>query len=229
MRRQTRPYTVEVKNKRRVQSRNASIWGDLDLAAVAREAALSPDVTESNNRHIIDSNSLSAKGLEPHELISEHSSMPGSQVSQSDQTNTETPVTVSEQPVMPLPRKKPASSKKKQAGSAPSQAPTKAATASAAKSSSARKVFSEQERAQKLDEVVNAQRAGDSLKAAAKKAGISVQTYYHWKKPAEPAEAAQVDLNDLVALEEENKRLKKLLAERLRDENAELKRRLGLG
>jgi putative transposase len=35
-------------------------------------------------------------------------------------------------------------------------------------------------------------------------------------------------IKDLLALEEENKRLKKMLAERLRKENAELKNKLGL-
>ena len=39
---------------------------------------------------------------------------------------------------------------------------------------------------------------------------------------------ASGDLKDLVGLEEENTRLKGLLAERLRKENAELKRKLGL-
>lgn len=36
------------------------------------------------------------------------------------------------------------------------------------------------------------------------------------------------ELKDLVALEAENERLKKLLAERLRKENAELKKKFGL-
>ncbi|MFU0507363.1 transposase [Pseudaminobacter sp. NGMCC 1.201702] len=58
-------------------------------------------------------------------------------------------------------------------------------------------------------------------------AGISEQTYYQWKKSAAPA-STNGDLKDLLALEEENVRLKKLLAERLREENAELKKRLGL-
>ena len=35
-------------------------------------------------------------------------------------------------------------------------------------------------------------------------------------------------MKDLVALEEENRRLKKMLADHLRKENAELKSRLGL-
>lgn len=60
-----------------------------------------------------------------------------------------------------------------------------------------------------------------------KQAGISEQTYYLWKKAAAPA-ADSDGLKDLVALEEENKRLKSLLADRLRKENAELKKRLGL-
>ena len=58
-------------------------------------------------------------------------------------------------------------------------------------------------------------------------AGISEQTYYQWKKAADAA-AAPADLNDLLALEEENKQLKRQLADRLRQENAELKKKLGL-
>ncbi|WP_245269046.1 transposase [Mesorhizobium sp. WSM2561] len=38
-------------------------------------------------------------------------------------------------------------------------------------------------------------------------AGISEQTYYHWKKAAAPS-AASDERMDLVALEKENKRLK---------------------
>jgi len=57
--------------------------------------------------------------------------------------------------------------------------------------------------------------------------GVSEQTYYQWKKAAEIA-APTDDLKDLLALEEENKRLKRQLAERLRQENAELKKKLGL-
>ncbi|ARM91110.1 transcriptional regulator SyrB protein (plasmid) [Rhizobium sp. CIAT894] len=44
---------------------------------------------------------------------------------------------------------------------------------------------------------------------------------------ATPAPALD-ELEDLIQLEEENKRLRKLLAEKLRQENAELRKRLGL-
>ncbi|MGV4791886.1 SyrB2 regulator [Rhizobium sp. F40D2] len=55
------------------------------------------------------------------------------------------------------------------------------------------------------------------------------------KTTAKPVEAAATsapafdELEDLIQLEEENKRLRKTLAEKLRQENAELRRRLGVG
>ena len=92
----------------------------------------------------------------------------------------------------------------------------------------ARKIYSEKERAQKLGDIENQTGRGSSLKDAVKKAGISEQTYYQWKKAA--AQVSQGDeLKDLVKLEEENARLKQLLADRLRKENAELRKKLGLG
>lgn len=92
---------------------------------------------------------------------------------------------------------------------------------------SSRKVHSEKERAQKLALIEKSIKGGGTLKSAVKQAGISEQTYYHWKKPVVPSSQGD-DLKDLVALELENKRLKSLLAERLRKENAELKRKLRL-
>lgn len=91
----------------------------------------------------------------------------------------------------------------------------------------ARRNYSEKERAQKLGEIEKQIGRGESIKAAVQKAGISEQTYYHWKKTA--GQTTQSDeLKDLVKLEEENARLKKLLADRLRKENAELRKKLGL-
>ena len=91
----------------------------------------------------------------------------------------------------------------------------------------ARKTYSEKQRAQKLGEIEKQIRQGASIKAAVQKAGISEQTYYQWKKPV--GQTTQGDeLKDLVKLEEENARLKKLLADRLRTENADLRKKLGL-
>jgi putative transposase len=91
----------------------------------------------------------------------------------------------------------------------------------------ARKVYSKKERTQKLGEIEKQIGRGESIKAAVQKAGISEQTYYQWKKAAgQPAPSD--GLKDLVKLEEENARLKTLLADRLRKENAELRKKLGL-
>jgi putative transposase len=92
----------------------------------------------------------------------------------------------------------------------------------------ARKIYSEKERVQKLGEIEKQTGRGESIKAAIKKAGISEQTYYQWKKVAGQV-PQRGELKDLVKLEEENAHLKKLLAERLRKENAELRKKLGLG
>ncbi|MER8472753.1 transposase [Mesorhizobium sp. M1328] len=91
----------------------------------------------------------------------------------------------------------------------------------------ARRIYSEKERAQKLGEIEKQIGRGESIKGAVQNAGISEQTYYQWKKAA--GQTTQSDkLTDLVKLEEENVRLKKLLADRLRKENADLRKKLGL-
>lgn len=90
----------------------------------------------------------------------------------------------------------------------------------------ARKIYSEKERTQKLSEIEKQVGRGKSIRAAVQSAGISEKTYYQWKRS--PGQTPQGgELKDLVKLEEENARLKKLLADRLRLENADLRKKLG--
>ncbi|MDE3832153.1 transposase [Sinorhizobium meliloti] len=98
--------------------------------------------------------------------------------------------------------------------------------------------YSEQERNDKLKLIETQVSEGNTLKNAIQSVGISEQTYYHWKgavrisaqkddkttKPLPPGD----ELADLVELEEENQKLRRRLAEKLRGENAELRKRLGL-
>ncbi|WP_026622804.1 putative transposase (plasmid) [Ensifer sp. WSM1721] len=101
-----------------------------------------------------------------------------------------------------------------------------------------RRGYTEQEKSERLRLIETHVSEGGTLKDAIKSAGISEQTYYHWKDAAKPVAQkgtkntkplpAGDDLADLVQLEEENQRLRKLLAEKLRAENAELRKRLGL-
>ncbi|MCJ9724751.1 transposase [Agrobacterium sp. SHOUNA12C] len=96
---------------------------------------------------------------------------------------------------------------------------------------------SEQERAEKFKLIETQVAEGtSSLKDAIKSASISEQTYYNWKRALRPVDQRQEkpapagdEFADLVQLEQENQRLRKILAEKLRAENAELRKRLGLG
>ncbi|WP_416068550.1 transposase (plasmid) [Rhizobium sp. YTUHZ045] len=138
----------------------------------------------------------------------------------------------------PPPKKRTSSAKGKRLS-----AGAKASKAEPAAISVRQRRYSDSERAEKLAQIEARASAGDTLKAAIKDAGISEQTYYQWKRTdgaveapaAKPQPDARVEpsagvdtLADLVALEEENKRLRQQLAEKLRAENAELRKRLGL-
>lgn len=125
--------------------------------------------------------------------------------------------------------KKPRSPRPQKAASEPAQAKAPAAK---------RRGYSEQEKSEKLKLIETKVSGGNTLKDAIKSAGISEQTYYQWKGAAKPVEQkgtkstkplpAGDELADLVKLEEENQRLRKQLAEKLRAENADLRKRLGL-
>jgi len=94
---------------------------------------------------------------------------------------------------------------------------------------------SEEEKLAKI-KVIEEQIAGgkSTLKDAVKRVGISDETYYKWKRAraaaANPASVSGFSdaFGDLLKLEEENQRLRHSLAEKLRHENAELRRKLGL-
>jgi putative transposase len=112
-----------------------------------------------------------------------------------------------------------------------------ASKAAAAKSPTAKpNRSSEQERTEKLKLIETQVTKGTgTLRDAIKSVGISEQTYYNWKKVVrsvhqkdEEPVPASYELAVLVNLEEENQRLRKILAEKLRAENAELRNRLGL-
>ncbi|PZM15576.1 transposase [Rhizobium tubonense] len=115
--------------------------------------------------------------------------------------------------------------------------PVRAAPNAAAPPQTSRaKNYSAEERVAKLASINDQVNKGVStLKAAVKAAGISEQTYYNWKRTANPGEQSDPrpapagdELVDLVQLEQENLRLRKTLAEKLRAENADLRKRLGL-
>ncbi|RWE11395.1 MAG: transposase [Mesorhizobium sp.] len=224
MRRQSRPFIVEVKH----QKPGHSIWGDFDLSAAMAETTRELQEIELPNRQLVDSNTVT-HDAEPLNLLTlEHLMADPERAESIDATaegvvKAEAPQTTKK---VRRPRKAkaeptpPAQTKGAKAASQGNGAPVPM-------SRRPRKVYSEKEREQKLDQIERSAKGGATLKSSVKQAGISEQTYYAWKKALAPASTSD-DLKDLIALEEENKRLKSLLAERLRSENAELKRRLGL-
>lgn len=95
------------------------------------------------------------------------------------------------------------------------------------------KRYTPAQRASLLAAVEKATSSGSTLKTALQKLEVSEQTYYNWKNAtgkAKPAAAKGSPVNDLQALinlEAENLALRKELANKLRAENAELRKRLG--
>lgn len=98
--------------------------------------------------------------------------------------------------------------------------------------------LSADEKLEKIQQIDAQVSNGGTLKEAVQAAGISDQTYYLWKKAVKPAIETQAepvredvsveDLDELAELEAENIRLRVQLAKKLKQENAELRRRLGL-
>ncbi|MBY5766695.1 transposase [Rhizobium leguminosarum] len=96
--------------------------------------------------------------------------------------------------------------------------------------------LSDQEKLEKIRQIEAQMAGGATLKDAVKSAGISDQTFYLWKKAliqsVASGSAAPLSMDDELAefiqLEEENRRLRGLLSEKLRAENANLRKRLGI-
>ncbi len=228
MRRQVRPFIIEVKHKRASAKRGQSIWGDLDLAAVAAETTGSLGTGDLPDRRLIASDPSPAASGNGRGQPAEHRGT-GPQRAEAAGAAAETPAAGSTpEPKKRATRQKQAKARpKRPAESDAAESAAKAAEASAARAGTGRKVHSKQQRAEKLGRVAASIGRGESLKNAAAQAGISVQTYYQWKRAAEPATPDE-DEQDLSALEKENEWLKKQLVEHLRKENGKLKKKLGL-
>jgi len=228
MRKQKRPFIVEVKQKRSSPKKGRSIWGNLDIAAVAAETTRDLERNELISPRLIDSGAASIDVASNGTPPIEHKT-PEPQEAETTETVVEASTDV-EAPEpknrVPKPKKAKAPRKPRIGKEAVYPAP-KAADALSPPSRGKRKSHSKRERAQKLAQIEKTIDRGVPTKNAVGEAGISGQTYDQWRKTSETHTPAD-DLKDLLALEEENKRLKKLLAERLRQENAMLRKKLRL-
>ena len=117
----------------------------------------------------------------------------------------------------------------------------KAAVAATNMGKSKTRGLSDDEKLELIREIEAQVGNGVTLKDAVKAIGISDQTYYVWKKALSqttssntastveaPAVSGDDEIAEFVELEQENRRLRKLLSEKLRAENADLRKRLGM-
>ncbi|UCI32003.1 transposase [Mesorhizobium sp. B4-1-4] len=225
MRQQTRPFVVEVRQKRNYQKRDRSIWADVDLSAAFADTTRQFEEIDPPNRPLIDSDVVDLNAEHVQKEKGEYL-MADAEQAEPVESATKGAKTTDTKTKSQRPRKAKTeirTSARKNGAPASTEANNVPASVQPG-----RKVYSEEERTQKLGQIEKLISGGATLKSAVKQAGTSEQTYYQWKKKAAVPAPGNGELKDLLALEEENKRLKNLLAERLRKENAELKRRLGL-
>lgn len=129
-------------------------------------------------------------------------------------------------------RKKPNAPKRQSAATDSPRTLSKALTAK----TTGKTRFSVEEKLAKLTFIEAQVASASTLKDAVKSAGISEQTYYNWKNSVKPDRektsgdslSASDGFAELVEIEAENQRLRKLLSEKLRAENADLRKKLGL-
>lgn len=222
MKKPQRSFVVERKSAGRKQmTRPNSIWGDVDLKSVARDVQENgPDIFQSaNGKNVFEeaSSSLSfssisnasltgVKGLPDIKPTKQESSMADENTTAATDTANAVVAPKADKPKKTrMPRAKKAS------------AETASVSAEVAPSEPAVVV----KRGRKPAAAKVAPSVATAVKAPAKKQAAAKQVEAKAKAPA-----ALDEMADLLALEEENQKLRKALSEKLRQENADLRKRL---
>ncbi|MBY5612095.1 transcriptional regulator [Rhizobium leguminosarum] len=220
MKKVQRSFAVEYKSgRRKLNSKPSSIWADTDLKSVAQDMqdeampfmSLAPQARSSEMLVFRDEQAGPLLTL-PIEQETNASALQETIMADENNTmiNADTPAAAA--PGVAKKVRKPRAKKvlSETASAAVSLQPAAASGAKAGKQTRGRKA--------KPDEgTTSAKRV--PVKRAPKAVSIA----------AAPSVAAVDEIVDLLQLEEENQRLRKLLAEKLRAENADLRKRLNLG
>ncbi|MGR9154416.1 transcriptional regulator (plasmid) [Rhizobium leguminosarum] len=220
MKKVQRSFAVEYKSGRRIlNSKPSSIWADTDLKSVAQDMqdeampfmSLSP---QARSTAMLVSEEEQAGPLLTLPIEQETNASALQETIMADEKDTTTNANTPAAAALDVPKKvrKPRAKKvvPETASAAVSLQPAAASGAKAGKQTRGRKA--------KPDEgTTSAKRV--PVKRAPKAVSIA----------AAPSVAAVDEIADLLQLEEENQRLRKLLAEKLRAENADLRKRLNLG
>ncbi|MFW2227718.1 MULTISPECIES: transcriptional regulator [Rhizobium] len=215
-----RSFAVEYKSgRRKLNSKPNSIWGDTDLKSVAQDLqdeampfmSLAPQAKSSEM--LVPGEEQAGPLLTlPIEQETNASALQETIMADENDTMTNANTPAAAAPDVPKKVRKPRA-KKVVPATAPvtvSAEPAVASGAAAGKQKRGRKA--------KPDEGTPS-----AKRTPVKRASKAVST------AAAPSVAAVDEIADLLQLEEENQRLRKLLAEKLRAENADLRKRLNLG
>ncbi|MGR9433268.1 transcriptional regulator [Rhizobium leguminosarum] len=220
MKKVQRSFAVEYKSGRRIlNSKPSSIWGDMDLKSVAQDLqdeampfmSLSP---QARSTEMLVSEEERARPLLTVPIEQETNASALQETTMADENatmiNADTPAAAA----LDVPKKirKPRAKKAvpETASAAVSLEPAAASIANTGKQKRGRKAKSDEG-------------ATSARRAPVNRAPRAVQA------AAASSVAAVDEIADLLQLEEENQRLRKLLAEKLRAENADLRKRLNLG
>ncbi|MBY5918419.1 transcriptional regulator [Rhizobium leguminosarum] len=220
MKKVQRSFAVEYKSgRRKLNSKPNSIWADTDLKSVAQDMqdeampfmSLAP---QARSTEMLVSEEEQAGPLLTLPIAQETNASALQETTMADEkdttTNADRPAAAA--PDLPKKMRKPRAKKAvpETASAAVSMQPAAASSATAGKPTRRRKAKSD-------EGTTSAKRA--PVKRAPKAVSVA----------AAPSVAAVDEISDLLQLEEENQRLRKLLAEKLRAENADLRKRLNLG
>ncbi|MBD0415590.1 transcriptional regulator [Oryzicola mucosus] len=221
MKKVQRSFAVEYKSGRRKPDlKSNSIWGDVDLKSVARDVEKEATLFLLGKEQVGKSDELSLQQKDHAGAVSTLSSAmttesDAQETGMADEIDTmstaEAAATV-ETPIAPKQRKPRA--KKAAAEAAPASDNTVTAPAGASNGDGGK-----QKRGRKAKAV---EAPASAKRAYQKRAPKAAQT-----AAAEPTVASD-EMADLLQLEAENQKLRKLLAEKLRAENADLRKRLKL-
>ncbi|WP_412065903.1 transcriptional regulator [Rhizobium sp. SYY.PMSO] len=224
MKKPQRNFVVELKSRRRQQAATPrSIWGNLDLKTVTDSVAKEKTPFPASSRISADI-SCKSPNVEANPLLTRSSRMPESNVSQqeramADETtegvntenlNAEAATTVTEP-------------KKQRAARSPKPATIAAAADEAAAGEPATAAAGKPRKQRRLSKGKSA----TTEAKPAKKAPTPRASAAPAAAGVAPVTAAD-EMADLLQLEEENRALRKQLAEKLRAENADLRKRLGV-
>ncbi|WP_080589118.1 transcriptional regulator [Rhizobium leguminosarum] len=223
MKKVQRSFAVEYKaGRRKINPGSKSIWGNMDLKSVARdlEEEASPYLSDGSQNGRSDAEmsfpepdragSSLTPALGPSTTISD-----AQEISMAEETNTTTNddvLTVIEAPTAPRKQRKPRAKKAAALETASADATAEPAVALAGAGGGKRRG----RKAKVIEASASAKRTRRSRAPQAVQAASAAPT------------TAIDEMDDLLQLEEENQRLRKLLAEKLRAENADLRKRLKL-